>query len=122
MSFIRKWWQKVAVESSWVGRVLLILGVIGVLICAMILSGPRPDPNITPVPTATRTPVPVNVTPIIVHRTPVSSTEYAGTTGVIVAVLTVTLIVIIGTVIELARSTRKTGSKKQMNDENKNPR
>jgi len=77
--------------------VLIILAVLGI---AMILSGPKPSDEFDPF-AATPTPMALNTTGTVVP--PIPSTEYNLTNGVVLAVVSVVLVVLIGTVIYLLR-------------------
>lgn len=97
MASLRKIWSKLTSDRSLGGRILLILTVIAILILAIILSGPKPET--IPLPTsATLNPAINQLTPSL---QPIPSSEYVQTTGVIVAVVTIVVIVLAGTLVEL---------------------
>ncbi len=79
--------------------------VIAILAGAMILSGPKPENHIITNPT--RVPA-ITPSPLAVVPTPVTpSPEYVQTNGVILAVGTVVLIVLIGTLLEIGRDKKR---------------
>ena len=95
----RNTWQKVN-SSSLAGRILVVLIVLVVLAAAMILSGPKPPGDFDPfVPT----PSPMFLDTTGTPTSPLLSTEYKLTNGVVLAVVSVVLIVLIGTVIYVLR-------------------
>lgn len=103
-SFFRTIWEALTKDPNWGGRILLILLVIAVLILAIFLSGPKLENSmyvITPTPAASELVSPL-VSPVAV-----SSPEYVQATGVIIAVSTVLLIILVGTAIELFRDTKQ---------------
>lgn len=104
-NFFKPIWDTLTKDSALRGRLLLILMVIAILAGAMILSGPKPDNHIitnpTRIPKLTPTPFEVIPTPV----TP--SPEYVQTNGVILAVSTIVLIVLVGTFIEIRRNKKR---------------
>lgn len=103
-AFFRNIWVALTKDPNWGGRILLILMVIAVLILAIFLSGPKPDESSylpTPTPAASGLSNPL-ISPVAT-----SSPEYVQATGVIVAVSTVVLIILIGTAIELLRDKKQ---------------
>lgn len=97
--FINQTWNRIT-NSSLLGRVLVVVIVLAVLATAMILSGPKPPGDFDPF-----VPIP---TPMFLDTTgtptsPLLSTEYKLTNGVVLAVVSVVLIVLIGTIIYVMR-------------------
>ena len=104
MTLLKNIWKSVNKDPNLVGRLLLIALVIAILFAAMALSGPKPDDEIPLRPTK----IPVQqLTPSTALPSTPPSPEYVQTTGVIVAVFTIVLIVLIGTLIELRRYKEK---------------
>jgi len=102
--FFKNIWEALTKDPNWGGRILLILLVVAILILAIVLSGPKPDESVyltTPTPAASELTNPL-VSPIAP-----SSPEYVQATGVIIAVSTVVLIIVIGTAIELIRERKQ---------------
>lgn len=87
-------------HSTFLGRALVVLIILAVLGIAMILSGPKPPGDFDPF-AATPTPVALDVTGMVAPTIP--STEYKLTNGVVLAVVSVVLVVLIGTVIHILR-------------------
>lgn len=103
-TFFSKIWKSITKDTGLSSRLFLILLVVAILIIAMLLSGPKPK-EYTPI--STSTPIPVGITPSIIVPTRAPSPEYVQATGVIVAVVTIVLIVIIGTIVEIIRDKDK---------------
>jgi hypothetical protein len=116
MNFIRKAFLRLSKNRDLSARILLVLVVIGALGFAIFLSGPKPDSledyamYFTPTPLPTNFPIPMPV-----YTTQTVSPEYAQTTGVMVGVITVVLIVVLGTLYELLRS-KKSEAEKDVNN------
>lgn len=87
-------WSKIT-GSGFLGRILVVVIVLAVLAIAMILSGPKPPRDFDPL---APTPTPVVLTTTGTQPSPVLSSEYKLTNGVVLAVASVMLIVLIGTV------------------------
>ena len=104
MTLLKNIWKSVTKDPNLISRLLLIALVIAILFAAIVLSGPKPDNQIPLRPTK----IPVQVlTPSTAMPSTPPSPEYVQTTGVIVAVFTIVMIVIIGTLIELRRHKEK---------------
>lgn len=104
MTFVKNIWKSLTKDPNLAGRLLLIALVIAILFAAIALSGPKPDDEIPLRPTK----IPVQkLTPSAVVPSVPPSREYVQTTGVIVAVFTIVMIVVIGTLIELQRNKEK---------------
>ena len=82
------------------GRVLVVLIVLVVLATAMILSGPKPPKGVD-VTAPTPTPMVLDTTATLAP--PIPSSEYKLTNGVVLAVVSVVLIVLIGSAYHLLR-------------------
>jgi hypothetical protein len=99
MKFMSGLFKAIKNDPNILGRLILILIVIGVLITAMVMSGPKPidqdSAALTPTPLASEFILPS----IVENSNPFA--HYAQTTGVIIGVVAVLLIVVVGTVIEL---------------------
>jgi len=107
--FFKKLWGKIT-ASTLVGRLLAGLIVLAVMIGAMILSGPKPPNDFNPLVT----PTPFSISATVTGTIPVAppSTEYKLTNGVILAVVTIVLIILIGTTTWLrTHSKEETGEK-----------
>jgi hypothetical protein len=93
--FFQSLWGKIT-SSSLVGRLLAGVIVLAVMIGAMILSGPKPPNEFNPL----ATPTPISLSATITGTVPAAppSTEYKLTNGVILAVVTIVLIILIGTI------------------------
>ncbi len=103
-AFLKNIWAALTKDPNWGGRIFLILLVIAVLILAIYLSGPKPDASvylITPTPVVSEQVNPL-ASPIAV-----SSPEYVQATGVIIAVSSVVVIILVGTAIELLRDRKQ---------------
>jgi len=117
--FLRHAWESIT-RSKVTGRVLVVLIVLLVLAIAMVLSGPKPPSDFdpfahTPTPATleakppsdfdpfahTPTPATLEVTDTVTP--PIPSTEYKLTNGVVLAVVSVVLIVFIGTIFHFLR-------------------
>lgn len=99
--FFKDVWKAITRDPNWGGRLLLIILVIAILFLAIFLSGPKPENHmILPTPTA----LPAGSTNSMILPDQTSSSEYVQATGVIVAVITIVLIILIGTIIELVRN------------------
>lgn len=99
-----KIWKILMQKSGFAARLLLVLFVLALLIGAMILSGPKPGDDFNPLATPTPAVLTLDATAIETER-PLSS-EYGLTDGVILAVVTVLLVVDIGTVLHLRRNAK----------------
>lgn len=97
MASLKKIWGKLTSDRSLGGRILLILTVIALLILAIILSGPRPET----IPLSTAATGNATLNQLTPSPQPIPSSEYVQTTGVIIAVVTVVVIVLAGTLVEL---------------------
>jgi len=98
MNFLKKTCKWLTIESELGGRILLIVLVFAILGAAILLSGPKPqDHMLVPTPR----PKQLTGTPVGNSSAVIPSTEYVQTTGVIVAVVTIILIIFIGTLIQL---------------------
>jgi hypothetical protein len=104
-NFFKSIWNTLSKDSVLRGRLLLILMVIAILAAAMILSGPKPENHIITNPTRISK---ITPSPLAVVPTPeVPSPEYVQTNGVILAVGTVVLIILIGTLLEIRRDKKR---------------
>jgi amino acid transporter len=97
--FLRHAWESIT-RSKVTGRVLVVLIVLLVLAIAMVLSGPKPPSDFDPF-AHTPTPATLEVTDTVTP--PIPSTEYKLTNGVVLAVVSVVLIVFIGTIFHFLR-------------------
>lgn len=97
--FFKRIWDNIA-HSKVTGRVLVVLIVFLVLTIAMVLSGPKPPSDFDPF---APTPTPVVLESAGTLTPPVPSTEYKLTNGVVLAVVSVVLIVFIGTIFYIQR-------------------
>lgn len=97
-------WQKMF-SSGLAGRILVVLIVLVVLAAAMILSGPKPPGDFDPL--ATPTPLPVTLDSTAVVPPPILSSEYKLTNGVVLAVVSVLVIVLLGTMLHIRRYNKK---------------
>lgn len=102
--FFRNIWQRIN-QSALVARLLVVLVVLVLLAGAIILSGPKPPGDFNPL--ATQTPLAVTMGATGLVSTPVPSSEYKLTDGVILAVVTVEVIVLLGTALHIRRTTKK---------------
>ena len=96
---IKQTWDKLT-HSTFVGRVMVVLIVLATLAIAMILSGPKPPGDFDPF-APTPTPLVSNTT-----GTPGSlfpSSEYKLTNGVVLAVVSVVVIILAGTIFYMIR-------------------
>lgn len=100
----RNVWQKIN-QSTLVARLLVVLVVLVLLAGAIILSGPKPPGDFNPL--ATPTPLSVTMGSTGLVPTPVPSSEYKLTDGVILAVVTVEVIVFLGTFFHIRSTTKK---------------
>lgn len=108
MSFLRRSWRWLTIDSKWGGRVLLMLLIVATLVAAILLSGPKPENHMivnTPRPPKTE----FTPTPSALNAPP--SVEYVQTTGVIVAVVAIIAVIIVGTLIEFRRHKDENGGK-----------
>lgn len=103
-TFFKDIWNAIIKDAGVINRLLLILLVLAILIIAMLLSGPKPKDY---TPTATPTPLPAGWITSSISPAGAPSPEYVQATGVIIAVITVVLIILIGTIIELTRNKDK---------------
>ncbi len=103
-TFFKDIWKAISKDFGVVNRLLLILLVLAILAIAMLLSGPKPK-DYTPTPTPTALPAGWSTSLVLPTRAP--SPEYVQATGVIIAVVTVVLIILIGTIIELTNTKDK---------------
>lgn len=87
-------------RSAFLGRALVVLIVLAVMGIAMILSGPKPPGDFDPF-AATPTPIALNAPGMVAP--PIPSTEYKLTNGVVLAVISVVLVVLIGTFFYILR-------------------
>ena len=87
------------------GRIVMVLAVIGVLVIAILLSGPKPVENSEQSANGSDSPVQTsdNYLQLPGITNVKSASEYPVTTGVIVGVVAVLMIIEIGTLIELKR-------------------
>ena len=98
MNFLQNIWKTITKDPNLGGRVLLGLLVVAILFAAIALSGPKPEEEYFTTPTAL--PTALTSSPQILTTTPLPSPEYVPTNGVIVAVATVLMVVLIGTLIQ----------------------
>ena len=107
--FFRNIWQMIINQSTLVARLLVILIVLLLLAGAMILSGPKPPGDFNPLATPTPLAITMGATGLTPTYVPssVPSSEYKLTDGVILAVVTVVLIVLLGTALHIRRNTKK---------------
>ncbi|KAF0110662.1 MAG: hypothetical protein FD147_1519 [Chloroflexi bacterium] len=86
------------------GRLILVIAIIGVLIVANLLSGPKPDDHISQSVSLTPTSIPTTFLfpSAVKNNEPLS--DYSKTTGLIVGALAILLIIEIGTMVELNRN------------------
>jgi Fe2+ transport system protein B len=94
----RQTWDKIT-HSTFLGRVMVVLIVLAILAVAMILSGPKPPGDFDPF-APTPTPLITNATGI--PPSPPSS-EYKLTNGVVLGVVSVVVIILIGTIFYVIR-------------------
>lgn len=101
---LRNLFTAIKKDANLGGRVILVLAVIGVLIIAILLSGPKPDEESAQSVSMTPTPLPTTFifSPIVKNSEPFY--ELSKITGLIVGVITVLLIIEVGTIIELKRN------------------
>jgi amino acid transporter len=99
--FLKRTWEKIA-RSTILGRVLVVVIVLLVLAIAMVLSGPKPPGDFDPF-APTPTPDALEITGTIIPAPSIPSTEYKLTNGVVLAVVSVVLIVFVGTIIYVLR-------------------
>lgn len=97
--FLKRAWESIT-HSKVTSRVLVVLIVLLVLATAMVLSGPKPPSDFDPF-APTPTPAALEITGTVTPLIP--STEYKLTNGVVLAVVSVVLIVFIGTIFYLLR-------------------
>ena len=98
-AFIRKTWNTIFKQSMFGGRLLLMLAVVGLLIGAMILSGPKPDDTFDPF--ATPTELSITQQPSNLITPALSQSNIDQTSGVILAAIMVVIIIIGGTILFL---------------------
>lgn len=98
---IRNTWQTIT-TSSLAGRILVVLIVLVVLASAMILSGPKPPGDFDPLFRPTSLPV-IEGTTAAAPAPPILSSEYKLTNGVVLAVVSILVIVSLGTLLYLRR-------------------
>lgn len=103
-AFLKNIWAALTKDPNWGGRILLILLVIAILFLAIFLSGPKPDASTY---LTTPTPMASELANSLTSPAAISSPEYVQATGVIVAVTSVVLIILIGTAIELLRDRKQ---------------
>ena len=104
--WIRNTWHTIT-TSSLAGRILVVLIVLVVLAAAMILSGPKPPGDFDPLARPTPLPV-IEGTTTTEVAPPILSSEYKLTNGVVLAVVSVLVIVILGTLIHIRRYKKNT--------------
>lgn len=105
--WIRNTWQTVT-TSTLAGRILVVLIVLVILAAAMILSGPKPPGDFDPL--ARPTPLPVIEGTSAEIPPPILSSEYKHTNGVVLAVVSILVIVILGTLLYIRQYNKKTRS------------
>jgi hypothetical protein len=98
-NLLKRMWDNIT-HSKVTGRVLVVLIVLLVLATAMVLSGPKPPSDFDPF-ASTPTPAALEITGTV--TVPIPSTEYKLTNGVVLAVVSVVLIVFIGTIFNVLR-------------------
>lgn len=98
--FFQNTWQKIT-GSGLAGRLVVVIIVLAVLAAAMILSGPKPPGDFNPL--ATPTPAALTAGTTSTAQPPILSSEYKLTNGVVLAVVSVLLIILIGTAIYIHR-------------------
>lgn len=111
MAFIRDLFHKINADPNILGRVLLVFLVILILFAAIALSGPKPNDDI--LPTLTPTPYPTNFVIPTLSILAEPSPEYTQTNGLIVGAVTILLVVVIGTVVEVNRKENKADKPKE---------
>ncbi len=84
-----------------------MLIVLVVLAAAMILSGPKPPGDFDPLLRPTPLPV-IEGTTITAPPPPILSSEYKLTNGVVLAVVSILVIVLLGTLLHIRRYNKKT--------------
>ena len=80
----------------------MILAILGILAVAIVLSGPKPDNDLVPLPTPTAASASESTTPKIIETLAYDPfSDYAQTTGVTVGAAGLVMILFLGTFIEL---------------------
>jgi len=105
-NLVKNLWQKIT-TSSLAGRILVVLIVLVVLAAAMILSGPKPPGDFDPLFRPTPLPV-IEGTTTVAPAPPILSSEYKLTNGVVLAVVSILVIVFLGTLLYIRRYNKKT--------------
>jgi hypothetical protein len=90
------------------GRIFMVLAVIGVLVAAILLSGPKPVEYVDPTTVTQAASSDVNSEMVQTPEPMVdeSRTEYPVTTGIILGAVAVLLIIEVGTLLELKRNSK----------------
>jgi hypothetical protein len=102
MKSVKNFFSQIMSDSSLIGRILMVISILGILALAIFLSGPKPDNDLYLVPTPTAVSAPESVTPSIVETLAYDPfSEYAQTTGVTVGAAGLVVILFLGTFIEI---------------------
>lgn len=102
MKFFKTAFGQLITDGTLLGRVLMILAILGILSLAIILSGPKPDNDLVRLPTPTAAVASESTTPKIIETLAYDPfSDYAQTTGVTVGAAGLVVILFLGTFIEL---------------------
>ena len=102
MKFFKTAFGQLITDGTLLGRVLMILAIFGILALAIVLSGPKPDNDLYPIPTPTAVTAPESVNPKLVETLAYDPfSDYAQTTGVTVGAAGLVVILFLGTFIEI---------------------
>jgi len=107
MKFIKEIFGQLKTDPNLVGRILMILAILGVLALAIFLSGPKPDNDLYPIPTSTKVLAAESPNPKIIETLAYDPfSEYAQTSGVAVGAAALVVILLLGTFIEILSQDR----------------
>lgn len=110
MKFIKTTFGQLITNGTLLGRIVMILAILGILALAIVLSGPKPDNDLIPLPTPTAALASENSSAKIVETLAYDPfSDYAQTTGVAIGAAGLVLILLLGTFIEIisGRKSRK---------------
>jgi len=102
MKSVKNFFSQIMSDSSLIGRILMVIAILGILALAIILSGPKPDNDLYLVSTPIAVTAPESVSPNLVETLAYDPfSDYAQTTGVTVGAAGLVVILFLGTFIEI---------------------